>query len=463
MKIVTIGGTKLTELKYPFRDKNQNMFRNLPYYKEVSLKSTLLVLCKIALFLIAVYILSIILFDYLYPTILPYNFGFFNFLITLVVLIYLYQFFGFILSFIITSIVFKRTRYSGFLFELFIEFEIIFFQFFLIYFILIDPLNALILVILVSLVPLQYLLLKKPLIWDKPNTKRHRYLISNLTSQDLPYKSDILLRQYSFIDEYEDGYSFRPTFEDISDIFRSNQNINFLQNQIVRYARFLAINGDLVGYDYDNFKVELFLRTAFIQRHEIARPIKFLKKFFKVLRKRNLTTVTINLESRELNVKLNEYDYDYLNDVTYHLLVERILKQFKESLKNFLEDDYVKSYESIYPTVIKTNSTIKSEKIGTFLASGYIIGAFLVGPALVYANLEYNYSFFNIAVNILSWPIMIYIVVQSFDSVFYHDPLIFLSCFITGVLTILVFLIINKFKWKKDITGNKGLKIPKTQ
>lgn len=450
----------MAELKYPYLNSNNMKFRSKKNPREISWRLSSRILGKIALFIIIVYILSIILFDYLFPNVLPYDYPLYKFTTTLFVLIYSYPSIGSIFAFVITVIVFMRTKYIGYLFEVFIELDIILVTILLILLSVINPDYNFLFIIFFSITAFQYALLRKPLILEKPIPKKYIPSPTNLTTEDVPINSDILLRQYSFVNEYEDGYSSRPIFEDISDIFNLVPDNGSLKQQIVMYAKFLSINGDLIGYDIKSTKIDLFLRTAFLQRKEFWSPRKFLKKFFRVISKQNLTTITINLETKELDVKLNEYDYDYLNDVTFHLLAERMLQQFKTSLEYFLQSEYINSYENIYPLVIKSDSTIIIEKIASFLFLGYFIGVFLVGTALFYVQKIWP---FNLSYHLFSavfWPFMVYNIVSSPDSDLFLNPLIIGMFFATIIITTLIFLLINKFKWKKTDNGYKGLKIP---
>ena len=95
-----------------------------------------------------------------------------------------------------------------------------------------------------------------------------------------------------------------------------------IKKQSLRFAKFLAINGDLIGYSYTDNKLNLYLRTSYIKKSEVAYPISFYKKIRNILANKEITTVIFDFSTKEMNFILNKTDYIGLDDITYHKFVE---------------------------------------------------------------------------------------------------------------------------------------------
>ena len=281
---------------------------------------------------------------------------------------------------IITLLSYKRTNYSGFIYETIVDLEVILVCTLFIYALL--YLKDYFLIIGISsafLVRFSYFFLEKPLAWTKSSY-----------SNTIDFKSDILFKQSLEINDFQDGFSSRPLFEDLSlDFNENNQESNDIRF-LVNYAHFLSQKGDLLAYEIKENKLLLFLRTSFLRRSELTQITLFYKKVFQVIRKKNLSIVTIDLNINQINIKLNKLDYDTLDNVTYTLFAQRMLKQFKQSLKEYLKGNYAESYNVIDPIIEKKNpiDSLKKNIFGIFLF--YFIGIISIGSILVFFSNQVN-------------------------------------------------------------------------
>ena len=87
----------------------------------------------------------------------------------------------------------------------------------------------------------------------------------------------------------------------------------------------MSQKGELLAYEIKENKLLLFLRTSFLRRSELTQITLFYKKVFQVIRKKNLSIVTIDLNINQINIKLNKLDYDTLDNVTYTLFAQWML------------------------------------------------------------------------------------------------------------------------------------------
>ena len=333
---------------------NQNQVRN----KQDKKSSEIFV--RIIIYIIIFYFLFIFM-SIIFPSLFPYSNNLtafiefiFNFSLFSGVLI-----FWFLLSIIIiflASITYFRTKYIGYLFECFISFQNVC-CILAVFYILIFNLNSLLFIVLlygsIIITFLENSYLKKPLFWDK----RFTYYQQTYFDQ----RRDVLFKQAQFVSEFEDGYSSRPVTVDLTDLYDENTNKSFMTEKTVKFGKFLAKKGDLIGYDFteesnNQTKVKFYLRTGLLQKLDTNfifnifwNPFKFLKKIYNVLLKKDLTCITFDFTTNEMSFKLNKFDYEIMDNVTYHLLGENVLNKFKQSLKSFLKEDFGKSYRILFP------------------------------------------------------------------------------------------------------------------
>ena len=366
---------------------------------------------------------------------------------------------GLILLIIITLTSFRRTNYSGYLYETLIETQI-----------LVAPVIGVLLVALEMyfnqtsfsfifvigyflLVTVEYKLIKKPLIWGA--SYFYWPLSTDIINQD---SSDIIMKQALFINDFDDGYSQRPVFESLKDIFSENKTKKEIQLLLEKFARFMALNGDLIGYDSNEHKIIYYLRSTFIQKTQIFNIFVLYKKFKQILKKQNLTCITVDLDTMEANFKLNREDYNVLGEITYHKLNARVLSQFKVAVNEYDHQNYLQSYESLNPQFTNRKSFILQNKLITFLIIGYIAGIFIVGPVLLFLNSMENTitssSFgFDLEYEFLLWPLAMWLYIETIGNKYQGNYLelfskeysnLFLLIF-SGIIALLISIVIFYF------------------
>lgn len=419
---------------------------------------------SIGIYLTFCYFLSILLFDILFPNILAYNFELYKFLITIPTLFCLIQFIEDSIICLLTIIVYRRTRYFPFIIEgivyLFTGIIMISFVFVMI----INPSFSIYLLFAEFILALPYIFLKKPLVWDTAYNRKYNNF-------QYGTKQDILIRQSSFINQFQDGYTSRPLFLDFSELFNSQRTSEVVERKLLDYAQFLSVNGDLIGYSWKNHKINFYLRTAFMQKIDILNPINLLKKFFQIVNFESVSTITFDLESNEISFKLNKTDYSRLNDITYSQFIERILKQIKISFEKFCEEKFIDSYEEIMPPIPHLNNSMIPNYILAFLTLGYMIGCLTVGMFYFYIEtVVYNESLNYSGFYIVGWPFFTF---GYFQNVFYvllgapdinnflpYIPLVVFSNLLALLLSCIVFYILFKIYKRKLNEPLKGIKIP---
>jgi hypothetical protein len=168
---------------------------------------------------------------------------------------------------------------------------------------------------------------------------------------------------------------------------------------------------------------------------------------------------------------MNKKDYEGLDDVTYHQLVERILKQFKFGLEKFLEKDYLNSYESVMPENIKSRSLILDDYLIAIFLIGYFVGLIFIGlPVVFFANIENNIGYFGNSLLAIGWPLVSFFGAQyawgsSFNSsndsrLMIYFPIMLILHLITFFVTLgcyFYLLITTKHKQNSPL---KGLILP---
>jgi hypothetical protein len=115
------------------------------------------------------------------------------------------------------------------------------------------------------------------------------------------------------------------------------------------YARFLTERSELIGWDIDENSAILYPRVL-MGRHDFGLGIRYLwDLLIRIYKKKELTTISISFESREISIRIAREDYDLLSEVTYHLLSQQILERFKQSIITFMEASIEESYKILFP------------------------------------------------------------------------------------------------------------------
>ena len=284
--------------------------------------------------------------------------------------LFFYPFIAFIIS---TFIAFKRTHYKGFLWESLNETEfllsgILLFSSFIFKIIIYAPL----LLFCFAIIPVYVRNhLNKPLILKS--------FSSNYERDDL----GIIMKQSLYVNEFADGYSSRPVFDNITEFIKNFGDENLLRKKIQEYARFLAQNGDLIAIDHLDNKLVMYLRTNMFQYIHFENPLTTIKKLRMFVNKENLTAISINLNDWEISFKLNEYDYKLLGNITYHQFSERILQQFTSSLNEFVKGNNAESERIINPPINHEIYYKPGEKPIYFIGIFYLMGTIIEGYSLL--------------------------------------------------------------------------------
>jgi len=163
------------------------------------------------------------------------------------------------------------------------------------------------------------------------------------------YSSTILSQQALNISDLQDGYSQRPFFASFQEISGKFSSLEEFQSGMERYARFLVGKNELIGWDFEDEEVVLYPRVL-LGHADFGTGIKYLwDLWLRIYRKKGLTAITIDYKLKEISLNIAREDYEWLGNVTYHLLGQQILKHFGQSITAFLDDDLDKSYSSLFP------------------------------------------------------------------------------------------------------------------
>ena len=215
-------------------------------------------------------------------------------------------------------------------------------------------LGIILFLIIIILIPI--LIIEKNKVIKKP-------LISDRLAFRLVYDTaDIIQKQAQNIAEFEDAYSLRPIFDNMKESLSDIEDKNEITLLLHNFTKFLLINGDLIALDFEDKKIKLYLRTTFFAGKYFFKFRSRLKKLMQVIKKDNLTCVTIDLESLDISIRLNSLDYERLENATYLKLGEHVLQQFKIAISEFKEKNYSKSYEALNPKITGYRSRNKPNK-----------------------------------------------------------------------------------------------------
>jgi hypothetical protein len=164
------------------------------------------------------------------------------------------------------------------------------------------------------------------------------------------YSAPLLVHQSAEINGEQDGYSQRPllvSFQEMEDFISSSAEFRV---QLEKYARFLGKKGELIDWDIKDTSVTLYPRFLIRTPNFLWEFRLFYQFLYRLLTRRNLTTIEIIFSAPQISIRVSAEDYDLLSrEVTFHLLVESILKCFKESLLAFFNQDFNAAYQNLFP------------------------------------------------------------------------------------------------------------------
>ena len=163
------------------------------------------------------------------------------------------------------------------------------------------------------------------------------------------YSSSLLTQQALLIDDYQNGFSQRPFFLDFSEILSYCSTKQEFQHKMIAYAKFLVEKSELIGWDLNNGKLRLYPRVLLGSLDKGLGVQHLWRQLKKIYTKRGLTKITVDFDTKEISLIITRDAYDLLEDVTYHLLGDQILKKFKQSLVAFMEDNFDEAYNLLFP------------------------------------------------------------------------------------------------------------------
>lgn len=169
------------------------------------------------------------------------------------------------------------------------------------------------------------------------------------------YYSTILTQQSLLIKDKMDGYSQRPMFSDLTLLKQNSYIENVSYANLLSYIKFLARKGELIGWNRKENLVTFYPRVLLNHNVFINYPFSFVDypTYIHILKniflQRNLTTISINLDSNEIALFIRPEDYLSLNNVTFHLFCQELLERIKLSINAFIKNDLALSYSILYP------------------------------------------------------------------------------------------------------------------
>lgn len=163
------------------------------------------------------------------------------------------------------------------------------------------------------------------------------------------YSSTILAQQALLIEEEKDGYSQRPFFTNFSEISKYCTSSAEFRSKIRQYVQFLTNKSEIIGWKIEENRAILYPRVL-IGQYNFGLGVWYLwSLLIKVIKKKGLTSITLNFSSQELSLRIAKEDYNLLSDVTYHLLGQLVLERFKRSIISYLENDHKEAYSILFP------------------------------------------------------------------------------------------------------------------
>ncbi|MHA2247935.1 MAG: hypothetical protein ACXADY_23515 [Candidatus Hodarchaeales archaeon] len=210
-----------------------------------------------------------------------------------------------------------------------------------------DPATFLFIGLLLVIIILESIFLRLVVEEARNNTKP-LFIWTFFQDPFITFLSTFLTHQALVISEEENGYSQRPFFTSFSEILQLCSSQEKFHAKLKEYAIFLTEKSELIGWDCKNTAITLYPRVL-IGNPDLGLGIRYLWDILvKVLRKRDLTYISINYISGEISLSISRQDYALLNNVTFHRLGLSLLERFKKSIITFLTNDPEKSLLELY-------------------------------------------------------------------------------------------------------------------
>jgi hypothetical protein len=151
------------------------------------------------------------------------------------------------------------------------------------------------------------------------------------------FQSTELTQEALKIIEQLNGYSQRPFFISFKEIDECCATESSFQTEMVRIASDLTEKGDLIGWDSQSNIIKLYPRIL-LANPNLGLGLRYLwDMLVKIIRKKGLTSLSINYARKEISLSISYQDYALLDDVTFHLLGQSFLERYKNKIiANFL-------------------------------------------------------------------------------------------------------------------------------
>ena len=122
--------------------------------------------------------------------------------------------------------------------------------------------------------------------------------------------------------------------------------------KLVSYAKFLTERSELIGWEQTSKSIKLYPRVLFGYTEFGVGLVYPWTLLHRIITKKHLTTIQINVENLEVALQITREDYSILNNVTYHLLGQQLLERFKRSIMEYLKGNLEQAYTYLLPLQI---------------------------------------------------------------------------------------------------------------
>ena len=180
------------------------------------------------------------------------------------------------------------------------------------------------------------------------NNKKPLWFYSFFQDTMESYSSTILSQQALSIVDLQDGYTQRPFFLPFTELNELFTSVDEFRGKFTEYALFLISKNELIDWEIREEKVMLYPRVL-LGHADFGIGIKYLwDLLIRILKKERLTKVIIDWRLKEISLSIAREDYDWLGNVTYHLLTNQVLERFKLSIIDFIDDKQSQAYSRLF-------------------------------------------------------------------------------------------------------------------
>jgi hypothetical protein len=175
----------------------------------------------------------------------------------------------------------------------------------------------------------------------------------NKDSIYFPFSSTLIEEQAKKVREFNDGFSERPVFINFKNqrgIFESKLEF---QSVMKKYIKFLSKNGELINYVDKEDTFVIYPRFLVLNMISFWNFIENYKTLLKILRKKNISSISIQWPELEMSISINRDEYKKLDNKTYFVLCQTIATNIENSILLFKSGKYEDSFEIISPSFTK--------------------------------------------------------------------------------------------------------------